>query len=180
MKWSVPQLLKQKNFQFERTVDVSDLKERDKQIRSIDPVQVSGNVTASGNTFTFDLRIRGNMILPCSRTLEDVHFPFDIKAREIFRVVESDEASYRQEDEMTDEFHLVARDFIDLMPYIKEHILLEIPMQVFNEEASAHMVRSGLDWELVDEETLENDKKSLDPRFAKLAQFFAKNDDEKD
>ncbi len=173
MKWTIPQLKKQKDFQFNEVVDLSEIKQQDDQIRSISPVQVSGYLVISGDTFTFPLRIKGVMTLPCSRTLQDVEFPFDIEAKEIFRLDYDDELFSSNNEEIDDEIHPIKGDVIDLKPYIKERILLEIPLQIFCESSNEEMLRSGKDWEYVTEVNKSN---QIDPRLAKLSQLFAKND----
>lgn len=173
MKWSIPQLKKQKDFQFNETVDLSEIKQQDSQIRAISPVEVSGYSLISGNTFTFPIRIKGEMTLPCSRTLEDVRFPFDIQAKEIFRY-DDEPYSSSLDEEIEDDIHPIHGDVIDLIPYIKERILLEIPMQIFSEATEQNMLRSGKDWEYVTEEQKTN---RIDPRLAKLSQFFDKKEE---
>lgn len=174
MKWTIPQLKKQRDFQFDEVIDLSEIKQQDEQIREISPVHVSGYLVISGDTFTFPLRIKGVMTLPCSRTLQDVEFPFDIEAKEIFRLDYDDELFSSQDEESDDDIHLIKGDVIDLKPYIKERIILEIPLQIFSETADEEMLRSGKDWEYVTEVNKSN---QIDPRLAKLSQFFNKNDE---
>lgn len=172
MKWTITQLKKEKDFHFAETLDLSDLKEQDPQIRAISPVEVSGYLVISGDTFTFPLRIKGTMILPCSRTLEDVKFPFDIECQETFLLGSSDTSEW---EELDDDVHLIEGEVIDLVPYIKERILLEIPIQVYSEETEKEELRSGKDWQWLTEEEKQN---RIDPRLAKLAKFFEKNEEE--
>ncbi|WP_078554879.1 YceD family protein [Bacillus alkalicellulosilyticus] len=168
MKWTIQQLNAQKNkgIQFNETLDLSDISKNDPQIRGISPVEVSGEAVVSSDSVTFQLHIKGTLILPCSRTLEDVELPFDIKTREMFRLHES-----VWEDEGEDEIHTVVGESIDLIPYIKEHILLEIPLQIFSDKEEGKAPKSGEDWELFKEDEQKN---RIDPRLADLAKFFEK------
>ena len=62
--------------------------------------------------YQLDLNIKGEMILPCSLTLEPVNYPFDIKI-----------------DENLDEFienTKKTQKTIDILPIIWENILMEI------------------------------------------------------
>lgn len=79
---------------------------------------------------TFDLHVEGTLVLPCARTLVDVHYPVDLKSTETFLLEPSDYEG--AEDE---EVHVAENEVIDLIPVMKELILLDIPMQVFSEEA---------------------------------------------
>lgn len=103
------------------------------------------------------------MTLPCSRTLAPVKFPFEVKTTEVFKLnqwVAADEDA---------EFHEPEGDIIDLIPYVKQAILLEIPIQIFSEGLKGEAPDSGEDWELLTEE---NKKQRIDPRLADLAKFF--------
>ncbi|TMW73109.1 YceD family protein [Alteribacter natronophilus] len=167
MKWSVQQLLslKHKGLHIDESVDVSELQERDREIRHISPVHVTGDASFTRNSVRFKLRISGEMTLPCSRTLNDVEYPFSIEANEIFKLDEW--ATFEEEDDV----HELDDNTVDLMPYVKERILLEKPMQVFSEAEEGPAPVQGKDWELVSEEEQE---KKVDPRLKELEKFFDK------
>ncbi|QOY34360.1 YceD family protein [Anaerobacillus isosaccharinicus] len=166
MKWSVQQLntLKNKGIKFDEMVDVSDIKKVDQEIRNISLVHVKGEGTFSNHSVTFTLEIKGEMILPCSRTLADVSFPFEIETAEMFKL--HDWIGF---DDRDDEIHDLINDTVDLLPYIKQAILLEIPIQIFCEDKKGEAPPKGNDWELITEE---NKKERIDPRLADLAKFF--------
>ncbi|HET7522378.1 MAG TPA: YceD family protein [Bacillales bacterium] len=167
MKWTLQQLeqLKDEGLSFDETADVSDLTERDPEIRDISPVQVVGNAFFEPRKISFWLEITGNMVLPSSKTLEDVNYPFDLHTMEVFRLDSSVEA---EED---GEIHDIENETVDLLPYVKEAILVEKPIRVVggNEEP----LPSGEGWEMVSEE---DQKEQVDPRLKKLEQLL--NDDE--
>ncbi|SDG94663.1 uncharacterized protein SAMN05192534_101104 [Alteribacillus persepolensis] len=178
MRWSVQQLLAKRHegLTLDDQVDVSELIDRDREIRDITSVTVKGNVTFTGETAAFDLRLQGSMILPCARTLADVHFPFDIETTERFRLdgmpVDEEDVSLHEPEE----------GYVDLLPYIKENILLELPIQVFAEdidEKDAPAPQKGKDWAVVSQKELETQKSeeqtNVDPRMADLAKFFDKD-----
>ncbi|MBM7659476.1 uncharacterized protein JOC85_000243 [Bacillus mesophilus] len=166
MKWHVHQLKKyqHKPLLIEESVDVSELKRINHEIRDVYPVHVTGKVDVSSDKATFHLQLTGTLVLPCSRTLVDVDFPFDITTTEHFLLQPAD----YQVDE---DFHEPEGEVIDLTSVIMQNILLEIPMQVFaedpNKEESAP--QSGKDWQVITE--LEKAEK-VDPRLAGLAKFF--------
>ncbi|MBU8907128.1 YceD family protein [Desertibacillus haloalkaliphilus] len=170
MKWTIQQLnaLKSKGITFDEILDLSEIKERDREIRNISPVHVKGKAEFSSDMVSFPLVIQGTLTLPCSRTLADVELPFDIHVTENFRLNES---YFTEEEDSDDDIHIVEGEQIDLLPYIKEHILLQIPMQIFSEDAEGEAPSSGKDWEVL----TEADKKNrIDPRLADLAKFFDK------
>ncbi|QFT88758.1 hypothetical protein FIU87_08885 [Bacillus sp. THAF10] len=169
LKWTIFQLnqLQHKGLHIDETVDVSDITAHS-DIRSVDAVHVTGRADLSSKKATFHLTVEGRMVLPCSRTLVDVDYPFTIKTTETFLFQPGE---YESEDE---ELHLVEGDQVDLMPVIREAIILEVPMQVFSEAPDQEKAapQSGKDWEVVTEEET---KEKVDPRLAGLAKFFEKD-----
>lgn len=167
LKWNVSELnkLRSTGLSFDETVDVNVIKKMNDEVREVSPVQVKGRADFGSNKVTFDLSIKGKMILPCSRTLVDVEFPFDIQSKETFVLTPQE---YEDQDE---DLHEPEGDVIDLMPYIRENILVEIPMQIFSEDENAEgkAPQSGDGWEVITEE---EKKEQIDPRLAKLKNFF--------
>lgn len=169
MKWSINQLnqLARKGLTIDEIVDVSDLKDIDKTIRDVSPVHITGRGDLSSTKATFHLTISGSMILPCSRTLVDVKFPFEIRTTETFLLRDTSDFDLESDDDV----HQVRGEVIDLLPLIKENILLEIPIQIFSDDSNSQdgAPQSGQDWEVISEE---DNKKKIDPRLAGLAKFF--------
>ncbi len=168
MKWSVHQLqkLQHKGLNLDEVIDLSSLRERNHEIRAVSPVHVDGRMDYSAAKITFHLHLTGTLILPCSRTLADVEFPFDIRTIETF---------YRSPDEDmydAEEYHLLEGDVLDLLPVIEDNILTEIPIQIFSDEPVSEEMSHGQGWEVV-AETEEQEK--VDPRLADLAKFFDKD-----
>ncbi|MFD3448030.1 YceD family protein [Microbacteriaceae bacterium 4G12] len=166
MKWSINQLNKYRasGLTLDEVVDVSELKEMNEDIRDISPVHVTGRADLGANKFTFHLHIQGAMVLPCSRTLVDVTFPFEIETTEVF-------LASKQEYEADTDVHYLQGEVLDLLPVIKENIILEIPMQIFSESASGGTPMQGQDWQVVTEQ---EKAEKVDPRLAGLAKFFDK------
>ncbi|MGF2615539.1 DUF177 domain-containing protein [Rossellomorea vietnamensis] len=174
MKWSIIQLQKfrDKGMPLDETVDASEVKKLDPQIRDVSPIHVTGRADISSDKVTFHLHIEGQLVLPCSRTLEDVHFPVDIDTVETFLLKANDYDQYEEE-----EVHRIQGDVIDLMPVINELLVLEIPMQVFSEKAKDdENLPSGKNWEVITEEQAiqaeEEEEKKVDPRLAGLAKLL--------
>lgn len=171
LKWTVQQLysLRKKEITFSETIQLDELKQVEPQIRHLSPVEISGRVSSSDSLISFQLHLKGTLTLPCSRTLEDVLLPFDIETKENYLI--PDTYAYYDED---DDVHMIEGDVIDLVPVIKEHILLAIPLQIYSDDAVEKGVQSGEDWELLTEETKQN---RIDPRLAGLAKFFDKQNE---
>ncbi|WP_071459340.1 YceD family protein [Bacillus massilinigeriensis] len=173
MKWTISQLQKYRNKEFtiDETVRADEIKETDSSIRSVSPMHITGRADISARKVTFHLHIEGYLILPCSRTLVDVNYPVDVRTTEIFLLNGSE---YETEEEV----HQVKGDVIDVMPVIREILLLEVPIQVFCEDDSNQegAPQSGKDWEVVHEVK----KEKVDPRLAGLANFFDQKDSSED
>ncbi|KMK77103.1 YceD family protein [Alkalihalobacillus pseudalcaliphilus] len=173
MIWSLQELqaAKQKPLIFKETIELSELKELEKDIRAVAPVQLQGQIDYVKNFITFSFNLQTELTLPCSRTLVDVPLSIDKDVVERFQL-EGFDSFQIDEERLDDDVHSVEGHQIDLKPYVMEQILLEIPMQIFAdvvEEPKAP--KEGKDWEIVTEEDLNN---RIDPRLADLAKFFDK------
>ncbi len=169
LKWTISQLQKYRNKDLiiDEIVRVDDITKVDSSIRSVSPMHLTGRADIGSTEVTFHLKINGHLILPCSRTLVDVHYPINVETTETFLLQTSD---YIVEEEV----HQVKGDVIDLMPVIQEILLLEVPMQVFCEDVKSGegAPQSGKDWEVIHEQ---DQTKKVDPRLAGLAKFFDQN-----
>ncbi|MEI3606738.1 YceD family protein [Pseudogracilibacillus sp. SE30717A] len=154
---------------FDELVDVSDLVKLNNDIRQINPVRVKGMCTVEKEEFVFSFTIKGEMILPCARTLVNVSYPFEINATEIF----STASTLDQEDE-EDGIHLLTEETLDLTPYIMENIILETPYRVFSDEKA---LEKGEGWSFyIEEDELKTEQENkIDPRFAKLQSLLDEN-----
>ena len=169
LKWTLSQLQKYRNkdFMIDETIRVDEIKQDDPTIREVSPMHITGRGDIDSTKVTFHLKIEGHLILPCSRTLVDVILPINVETTETFllqgSVYETEEEAYQ-----------VKGDVIDVMPIIREILLLEVPMQVFCEDVESEEAapQSGKDWEVIHEE---DQSKKIDPRLAGLAKFFDEN-----
>ncbi|MDQ0927392.1 uncharacterized protein QFZ25_001452 [Bacillus atrophaeus] len=171
MKWTIYQLhqMAKKSFEFDETVELNEMTTLNSDIRNISPVRVKGRADIESKQVSFDFTISGEMILPCSRTLVDVPYPFTISTKELF--------IFHKTDDIEDEdVQIVEDDTIDLTPIVKEEILLEIPMQIFCESVQKEGAapQEGKDWQVISEEDKKN---QVDPRLAGLEKLL-KQDDE--
>jgi uncharacterized protein len=167
VKWSISQLhkLQSKGLTIDEMVNVNDLESANNDIRKISLVHVVGHADIHSSEVIFQLTISGTMVLPCSRTLVDVEYPFCIHTTELF--IEHD-SEYKTDEDA----HFVEAEMIDLLPIIQENILLEIPIQIYytgEEKIEGAAPQSGNDWEVIHEKPNE---KRIDPRLASLAKFF--------
>ncbi|KGX88555.1 YceD family protein [Pontibacillus litoralis] len=159
----------QKPFPFEGDVDVSELEQMNNDIRSIAPVHVKGKAVNHGEELQFDFTVTGTMVLPCARTLADVSHPFSFQTMEMFSL-----SPYHEEGE--DEIHKIHGEVLDLTPYIKENVILEVPLQVFSDDEQVldQAPMEGEGWQFISEVKKED---KIDPRFAKLQNYLNNNNE---
>ncbi len=176
MKWAIPQLSKyrQNGMPVDEFVQLDSVMERNGDIRAIAPVHVEGLCTFGSEQMNCHFRVTTTLTLPCARTWEDVIYPIDIEVAEVFRW--GDMAGH---DEM-DNIHPVEGDVIDVDPVLEELILLEVPMQVYKEDAQILEPKND-HWSVMSEEEFDrqkqNDEQKVDPRLADLAKFFDQTDE---
>ncbi len=111
-------------------------------IRDLSEIDVSITITrVTDSSYEMNLQIKGTMVLPCSLTLKDVSYPFDIKTSvKVSNDVENDEECVK-----------IIQNNIDIIPIIWQNILLEIPLRVVSEDVSDSL-ESGDGWKLIRED----------------------------
>lgn len=154
--------------EFEGTVDVSELSKMNNEVRNTHPAEVKAVFTVDRDEIFANLEIKGELILPCARTLVDVPYQYDISVDEVFST-----SSYLTEEELENEIHPIEGEVLDLKPYILENILLDIPYRVFTTDPDpvGAAPTEGDGWSFVQDEPKEQ---TIDPRLEKLAAFFEK------
>ncbi|WP_175615364.1 YceD family protein [Piscibacillus halophilus] len=179
MKFSLQKIKREAPYDFEDTVNVDELESMDNDIRNITDVKVKGEATVQGESFTFRYTVKGTMTLPCARTLVDVPYQFDVQAVDRFTTVE-------YEAKNNEDIHFINQEVLDLLPYIKENILLEVPIRVYSDEATIdNIVSEGSGWDLLQEDEHEElkakheeeEKEKVDPRLSSLKNFFNDKND---
>lgn len=106
------------------------------------------------NNVYFDIKLEGEFILPCVRTLKDVKVPFSTSY-----TVELEEL-YEQMEENNKKFE----NTLDIMPNLWENILVEVPLRVVADNLEDENIY-GDGWELI---TNQDAPKKDDPRLEKL------------
>ena len=127
--------------EYHNSIILDEMLYKDTDIRSLSPIDVEITIVrSSDSSYNMNLRIKGTMVLPCSLTLKDVNYPFDIKT----------EVKVSNDDEIYDEYVKINQNNIDIIPIIWQNILLEIPLRVESEDVSDSIV-SGEGWKLIRE-----------------------------
>lgn len=178
MKWSIHQLSKyrQNGMPIDAQVQLDEVMNRNNDIRHISPVHVKGLCTFGASQMTCQFTMTATLTLPCARTWEDVEYPIEVEAVEIFSWIDEEKRGNVEESDI----HYIDGEVIDMKPVLEELILLEIPMQVFKENTEGQ-VQGGKNWSYsTDEDEVikrESDEPKLDPRLAALAKYFDQTDE---
>ena len=129
-------------FLYKNTIVLDEALYKNTDIRKLSPVEVSADIKRITDTsYKMSLEIKGEMTLPCSITLYDVIYPFDIKT----------EVKLSNEDEEDEEYVKIIQNNIDIISIIWQNIVLEIPLRVVSEDANNSPV-SGEGWKLIRED----------------------------
>jgi uncharacterized protein len=98
-------------------------------IKSMNPVNVKGEITKNDiSIYHINLNIKGVMILPCSLTLVDVEYKFDI--------------NYDEDINEDDENLKIVGNYLDIIPIVWENIVTEIPLKVISTNAKLKMMEN--------------------------------------
>ena len=129
-------------FLYKNTIVLDEALYKNTDIRKLSPVEVSADIKRITDTsYKMSLEIKGEMTLPCSISLNDVIYPFDIKT----------EVKLSNEDEEDEEYVKIIQNNIDIISIIWQNIVLEIPLRVVSEDANNSPV-SGEGWKLIRED----------------------------
>lgn len=133
------------------------------QINGLKDVHVTGHgrLDMKNRQLYVDFNVKGQMILPCAVSLENVDYPFNVESSVIF-------AFYKPEED--EEVIEVKRDVVDLTPIVFQEIMMDVPMRVVKEGAT--MKTNGNGWKVLNEEDAKQDEDYIDPRLAKLKDYF--------
>lgn len=144
-------------------------------ILALSLLHVTGQIRyADHDDLLLHAHVTGQVTVPSSRSLAPV-------VREIDMVIDEryiEEEARLDDFEETDAVFVLENDTLNVDEAVLDNIVAELPLQILTpEEQENETLPSGKDWHVISEATFENEKKSaeaeqLDPRFAKLDDFF--------
>lgn len=123
-------------------------------IKKLDDIIVKGKIYYSvTEEIVMDVIVKGSMVLQDAITLEEIDYPFEIHINEVI-----DENNENLQDNS-----LNLTNTLDIMSFLWQNIVLEVPIRVKKEE-NEDISLKGEGWELVDENT-----KKVDPSMSPFA-----------
>ena len=166
LKWNLQWIVKQKDgcFDFDETLSFpSEMFHNLSQINGLKDVHVTGHgsLDTKNRQLYVDFKVKGQMILPCAVSLEDVDYPFEIDSTAIF-------AFYKPQDD--EDVIEVKRDTVELTPVIFQEIMMDVPMRVVKDGATLKTKGNG--WKVLNEEDDREDEDYIVPRLAKVKDYF--------
>lgn len=166
LKWNLQWIIKQKDgcFDFDETLGFpSEMFHHLSQINGLKDVNVKGHgrLDMKNHQLYVDFQIKGQMILPCAISLEDIDYPFEIESSAIF-------AFYKPHEE--EDVIEAKGNTVDLTPVIFQEIMLDVPMRVVKD--GAKLKTQGHGWKVLDENDKSENEEYIDPRLAKLKDYF--------
>ena len=138
----------------------------------IKPIIVKGNVSNQGNYLELSMYMETEIMLPCSRCLEEIKLPLKLDVTDQFCSKEARSETERVCDEYSSLLFLENEDWLDLKQIMLENLLLSLPMRVLCmpdcpgicPECGANLKESKCTCQ----------RQDIDPRFEALAQLKKK------
>lgn len=142
-------------------VSGSEVFSANEEIKVNNPISVEGVISLVGDILHFDVDVKCDLILQCSRCVESFTHTVDIKVHEEFTNNEGNE---------DDNIIFIDSDSIDITTIIENNILLALPIKrLCNESCKGLCQGCGTNLNI---SACNCDNKDVDPRLAHLKDFF--------
>ena len=126
-------------------------------IKKLDKVKVDGIIKYNAaDEIAIFLDVKGNMFLTDAITNEQVKYPFSIQIDEILEENDENYAKYFEKNQ----------NILDIIEFLWENIVLEVPLRVVKEDAN--FISEGNGWSLVEE----NDKEEVNSPLSDLQKLL--------
>ena len=125
---------------FEDTITLDNSYLKTTEIRSLSDINLFGIIKREiDDIISINVSISGVMILPCSISLVDVAYPFEINVYEVL------------DEEINSEYLKIEHNSIDIIPIVWQNIVLEIPLKVVSPTLNRNSIQ-GDGWTLKSED----------------------------
>lgn len=158
----------EKPLEIHQELDVSRVIKGRKDITGAGPLKADLQaVSVMGGIVNVTGKLTGELDMSCSRCLKPLTHKVDIKFEESFKQSDHPEAESQGEDE---DIQVVAEDQVNLVPYIEESFLLNLPFAALcKEDCKGLCPNCGTDR---NERDCGCNTERIDPRLASLSDFF--------
>ncbi len=136
------QCRKVNNLEYHDVITLDESLYKNTDIIRLNPIDVDININrVTDYSYYMHLVLKGIMILPCSISLKEVEYPFNIET----------DVKLSNNDEEDLEYVKINQNSIDIIPIIWQNIVLEIPLKVVSDDLDGS-VTSGDGWKLIRED----------------------------
>ena len=174
IKWTLDELRRNctEPLALNETVDISSLiKSKNESIISVSPAKINGFFALNQLGVLGSFKIEIKLVLPSTRSLQPVatQLNFDINEYYVDQQTEN-LAAFGKNDVVI----FLADGLLDLSEIICDNVLARLPLKVLTpaENAGKAVLPTGKDWQVVEECHAASNQKRIDPRLAKLKNFF--------
>ena len=134
----------------DKSIDMSSVDLSNTSIRKLNNTYFKGKITRiSDDTFSIVGILSGTMVLPDDITLEDVDYNYEIQIDENFG-----ESTENSENNIE-----IVQNTIDILPFLWQNIIVEIPLKVVNDE-NKNKTFEGNGWRLISEDEVNTSNNS--------------------
>lgn len=154
------------------------VRERNAQVQDVAPVKVTGTIAKDQRGVIATIHVATTVTLPSSRSLTAVAVPVTFTFAEYYVSEHEQDLSRFTNDDVVIQ---PENDVVDLATAVAENIVLHLPLKVLSpEEERGGNFQTGNDWQVISEEQLTSQRReTVDPRLAKLKDFFADENGDK-
>jgi uncharacterized protein len=173
-KWTLNELRHecQQPLKVAEVVDSSSIvKKRNKQVVFVSSARVNGFFSLDQLGILGSFRIETVVGLPSTRSLELVAVPLKFKINEYYiDAAQHDLTHFAQSDVVIQ----LEDGLLDLDEVVADNILTHLPLKVLTpeEKSGTKQLPAGKDWRLIEEGKRAEKNQEIDPRLAKLKDFF--------
>ena len=142
------------------------------EVSLIKPITVRGNISNQGNYLELSLYLETEIMLPCSRCLEEIKLPLKLDVTEQFCSKEAGSETEKAYEENSSLSFLENEEWLDLKQIVLENVLLSLPMRVLcTPDCPGICPECGTN---LKESKCTCKRLDIDPRFEALAQLKKK------
>ena len=135
----------QKELEINESIEFPKEMLKNTEIQRLENVKVKGFIRRiEDDLYHISIKIEGNMVLLCARSLEEVNYPINTTYDKTISEIQEN-----------DENQVIFQNSLDIFGIVWENIVLEVPLRVIKEDAE--FLKEGNGWNLVDENDIKRD-----------------------
>ncbi len=176
VNWTLNELKRncREPFKIAEVIDAASIvKAKNGNVISVSPANVNGFFLLDQLGVFGNFKIEATVILPSTRSLKPVKVPLNFGVNEYYvDAAEHDLSRFEQTDVVVQ----LKDGLLDLAEVVADNLLIHLPSRILTaeEENGNWPLPKGKDWQLLEEGQKLKTGQTIDPRLAKLKDFFKK------